>query len=226
MKHRDKKAPPPAKPNPSALPVVVREGDNVAAAVAQTILRPTAQAACTVESFNRGTVEVAALIGELAKQTDAVNGGDLKRAEAMLISQAHALDAIFGYCARRAAVNFGDYLNAGETYLRLALKAQGQCRATLETLAQIKFPSSVAFVRQANIAAGPQQVNNAVTPGPVLEGSRAGETQNEQGRLLEATNAERLDGRTSSEAGKANSSLEAVGAVHRAPDAGRQGEGS
>jgi hypothetical protein len=37
----------------------------------------------------------------------------------------------------------------------LALKAQSQCRATLETLAAIKNPQPVAFVRQANIAHGP-----------------------------------------------------------------------
>ena len=46
--------------------------------------------------------------------------------------------------------------------MRLALKAQGQCRATLETLATIKNPP-VVFARQANIAQGPQQVNNTAT---------------------------------------------------------------
>jgi hypothetical protein len=43
--------------------------------------------------------------------------------------------------------------------MRMALKAQAQCRATLETLATIKNPS-VVFARQANIAQGPQQANN------------------------------------------------------------------
>ena len=55
-------------------------------------------------------------------------------------------------------------------YLRLALKAQSQCRATLATLAAVKNPQPVAFVRQANIAHGPQQVNNAAA----AEASRAG----------------------------------------------------
>jgi hypothetical protein len=35
--------------------------------------------------------------------------------------------------------------------MRLALRAQGQCRATLETLAVMKSPPTV-FARQANIA--------------------------------------------------------------------------
>ena len=42
---------------------------------------------------------------------------------------------------------------------RLALKAQAQCRATIETLTLIKNPTTV-FASQANIAHGPQQVNN------------------------------------------------------------------
>jgi hypothetical protein len=73
--------------------------------------------------------------------------------------QAHTLNAIFNDLARKAAKS--EYINQMESHLRLALKAQGQCRATLETLAAIKNPQPVAFVRQANIAHGPQQVNNS-----------------------------------------------------------------
>lgn len=80
--------------------------------------------------------------------------------KATLTAQAAAFDAIFTELARRGALNLGEYLSASETYLRLALKAQSQCRATLETLAEIKNPHPVAFVQQANIAHGPQQVNN------------------------------------------------------------------
>ena len=72
-------------------------------------------------------------------------------------------------------------MNAAETYLRLALRAQAQCRATLETLAVIKNPQPVAFVRQANIANGPQQVNNA--PAQPGESSRARESENQQNKL-------------------------------------------
>src|SRR5262249_46188418 len=51
------------------------------------------------------------------------------------------------------------------------LKAQAQCRAALETLVDMKNPAPFAYVRQANIAHGPQQVNNA--PPPAAEPSRA-----------------------------------------------------
>ncbi len=51
-------------------------------------------------------------------------------------------------------------MGTAETLLRLALKAQSQCRTTLLTLAEIKNPRPIAFVNQANFAHGPQQVNN------------------------------------------------------------------
>jgi hypothetical protein len=75
-------------------------------------------------------------------------------------AQAVALDAIFNEMARRAALNMGEYINATEVYLRLGPKAQAQCRATLQTLFEMKNPQPIAFVKQANIANGPQQVNN------------------------------------------------------------------
>jgi hypothetical protein len=50
-----------------------------------------------------------------------------------------------------------EHINAAEIYLRLALKAQTQCRTTVETLIRDRS----TFVSQANISSGPQQVNNA-----------------------------------------------------------------
>lgn len=62
--------------------------------------------------------------------------------------------------ARRAALNMNGHLDATDELLRLALKAQAQSRATVEALAEVKNPRSVAFVKQANIAHGHQQVDN------------------------------------------------------------------
>jgi len=53
------------------------------------------------------------------------------------------------------------YVPVAEPYLRLALKAQSQSRASIESLAQIKNPP-VVYARQAYLANGPQQVNNGV----------------------------------------------------------------
>ena len=130
-------------------------------------------------------------------------------AEATLVAQADTLDAIFNELARRAALNMGEYLGATETYLRLALKAQSQCRATLETLAAIRNPP-VIYARQANVTTGPQQINNGVAAP-----TRGRESETAQTQLLEATDGKRLDTGTASAAGGCNSSLEAVGAIDR-----------
>jgi mRNA-degrading endonuclease RelE of RelBE toxin-antitoxin system len=63
---------------------------------------------------------------------------------------------IFTRLSLRAHNNFGQYMKAAETYLRLALKAQSQCRATLETLAEIKNPRPYIQNNRAEY----QQVNN------------------------------------------------------------------
>lgn len=212
-----------SKRNPNELKVYVKPGDNEAAALAQSYLRPTVHAASLVRDYNKHSDEsgpdINALVAELTVQTEVASGGDLRRAEAMLLAQAHSLDAIFGNLARRAAANAGKYMGAFETYLRLGLKAQSQCRATLETLAVIKNPPNVAFVQQANIAHGPQQVNNG--PAPAGDLSRAGESENQQSKLLEAQHGERLDTGKTGTASAANPLLETVEAIHWTKNSGR-----
>ena len=84
--------------------------------------------------------------------------GDLSKIEEMYISQAVALEAMFTSLARRAKAQ--EKLLQYETHMRFALKAQNQCRATLQALVQLKQPSNTTFVKQDNIAQGHQQVNN------------------------------------------------------------------
>jgi hypothetical protein len=50
------------------------------------------------------------------------------------------LNTIFTNLSHRAHLNQGQYLDATERHMRLALKVQGQCRATLATLATVKNP--------------------------------------------------------------------------------------
>lgn len=160
-----------------------------------------------------GELQLAECVHALRDKTRAVNRGDLSAAEAMLMEQAAALNAIFGELARRSALNLGEYMDAADRYMRLALKAQTQCRATLETLATIKNPPTV-FARQANIAHGPQQVNNGVS-GPERAGARthAGETDSAKTELLGASDGERLDTGATSASGRGNPPLETVGAI-------------
>ena len=164
----------------------------------------------------QGALSLTDMVDSLREHGEAVNRGDLSSAERMLSAQAVALNAIFGEMARRAALNMGENLPATEAYMRLALKAQGQCRATVETLATLKNPP-VVFARQANFANGPQQVNNGLpSPHP---GTRALETQSAPNELIEKSPHEctPMDTRTTTAASRANPRLEPLGAVYR-PD--------
>jgi hypothetical protein len=105
------------------------------------------------------------------------------------------------------------------TLASIALRAQSQCRATWETLATIKNPPMMGYVKQANIAHGPQQVNNATAPGS--QASRARENPNLQNKLLEEKDGERLDTGATGTAGKADPAMATVGAIDRTKDANR-----
>ena len=146
----------------------------------------------------------------LNTQVKEVQAGNLGSVERTLVAQANTLDAIFNELASRAARNMGEYLNATETYLRLALKAQTQCRATLETLAAIKNPP-IIYARQANVTTGPQQVNNTIAPN-----TRERETENAPTQLFEAQHGERLDSRTTGTASGSDPAMATLGTGDRA----------
>ena len=83
--------------------------------------------------------------------------GDIAFASRMLAAQAVTLDTMFTELARRAALNMGEYLNAAEQYARLALKAQGNSRATLEALAKLHQPREQT-VRHVHVNQGGQAI--------------------------------------------------------------------
>jgi hypothetical protein len=126
----------------------------------------------------------------IAKVNDLAKGG-IAQLEQHLLCEVVALEAIFGEMARRAALNMGTHIGPMEVYMRLALKAQSQCRTTIDTLAEIKNPrpvylnpknvNNVAGNQQLNSTEGPQQVNNgAASP-------RVEEKQIPENKLLEAS---------------------------------------
>ncbi len=92
-------------------------------------------------------------IGELSTRSVKDNSKDL---EYMLTSQAIALDSIFNRLAIQAHASIGKHPKVVDTYLRLALKAQSQCRATAEALAVLKSPRQ--YIKQTNVA-GAMQIN-------------------------------------------------------------------
>jgi len=164
-----------------------------------------------------GEQNVADLNDEIRQKVERVWAGDMQGVEAMLVGQAISLQAVYANFAYRAALQVGDPAGATETYMKLALKAQSQCRATLETLVAIKNPT-VVYARQANVTSGPQQINNGIPTRAVEEGEIA---QNQ----LSGENGHELlpDSRTQSIESRAHSTLEALGSINRPKNSRRQG---
>ena len=158
-------------------------------------------------------IDVPGLLATLRGYASAINEGDLSRAEAMLINQADALQALFVNLTERSLRQ--EYLVHAEGFMRLALKAQSQCRATLETLSNVKNPP-VVYARQANVTTGPQQINNGV------DLSRVRENVNARNQLVGAADELRQDTRASGSAVKDDPPLEAVVEVYGAENDGGQ----
>ena len=194
--------------------------------MAEVATEPAAAAAAVSHWMTQGTfgpTDVGDLAAVLRDSVKAAQDGRLAEYEGMLGAQAYALNAIFLEMTRRAALNLGTHLGATEQYMRLALKAQSQARTTIETLAEVKNPRPIAFVRQANIAQN-QQINNGeataveqTPPAPAIE--------RPQTKLLETSNVTRLDTRAQSGTGRSHPPLEAVGSVDRPKVRRRQGAG-
>lgn len=177
--------------------------------------QPETRAAQTIQMYQDRSADINVLIHELRKQIADTKNGGMSQQEAMLIAQAHTLDALFNSLARRAHADMcgSHLLDAADRYLRLAFKAQAQAVRTIEALGNLKNPR-ISYVNQANIANGPQQVNNVIP--------RAEENQNQPNELSGRTPYELCqDTPTPSPAGRTDPGLEAVGAIHRAKNGER-----
>jgi len=191
------------------LNIVQRPGESDEAMLARTMLDPTVLAGISVlrllnNQLNLGEAEsdLSSLVEELGNQVAAANTGNVDPSVTMLISQAHTLNGIFHSTLQKACNNFGHYPETVERYMKLALKAQSQCRSTLQAISKIKNPTIIGYARQANIAHGHQQVNNILVE------------KNLENELLEENSGERLDfGATETAIGN-DPEMETVGAVN------------
>ena len=183
------------------------EADNTKSKVAATIAcEPTFKAALTAQLYapalgqELDTVAMHSKTAELAY--NAKNEG-LGEIEVMMAAQIYALDSIFHYTAGRAKANMGQYPHAADMYMRLALKAQTQCRSTAETLSAIKHPR--AYIRQTNIAQN-QQINNSEN------------FTDQPNELLSEQNHATLDFGGKSASGRTNSGMAALEAINGGKD--------
>ena len=196
---------PPAKRDPNAFEVVASK-DTTSQALAK-LATTSVLSAVTLKRYSGAgdALEVPDLVTEMRKAGDEIVEGNMGRVERMLANQAMTLDAIFNDMAQRSGRQ--DSFKGIEVLMRLALKAQAQARSTAEALALLKNP--MPYIKQANIANGPQQVNNGTS-------SSAGKTQSPPNELLEHQHGNTLDIGATATAGRADPAMEAVGAVHRA----------
>lgn len=209
--------------NPTVLNVTQTSRETEAQASAWAATSPQVNAALVMDAYQGNIlgsdVKLMALIESLNKSTDKTTAGDLSNLEAMLVGQATALQSIFTSLAQRAARS--QQQTHLESFMGLALKAQAQSRATISALVDLKYPRQATFVRQANIAHGPQQVNNGGI-------THAREIESQPNELLEDASYERtqMDTGAKTAATRGDPAMEALEPVHRAAKPRRQSHGS
>lgn len=140
------------------------EGEKLGDTVAKSMLGPNIRhghvAAVFAGNMLNGSGEAVSLMDAaavIAQRASEAMKGDLSFASATLASQAIACDIMFSEFTRRAAYNLNENMDVVERFARLAMKAQSNCRATLETLAKLHQPREQT-VRHININAGGQAV--------------------------------------------------------------------
>lgn len=175
---------------------LVTGSDLVAGAIVQTYLKTT-------------TTDLSAILDALQEQGKAIHQGDMRQVESMLIGQAVALQTMFCDFALRA--KNAKPLKDVQCLAQLALRSQAGSRSTLQTLADVKNPRQVAFVKQTNVA-NTQQVNNGLMPSSHVENITA--TPNEL--LVEENHGSTtLDTRAKTKASRADPAVVTVDGVDR-----------
>ncbi len=133
---------------------------------AALVTSPAFRAAGTIAKIE--DADPPAVYKRLQAQAEEVSRGDLSSVEAQLLAQMQTLNSVFHKFTAKALdlpLHHG-----GETYMRLALKAQIQATRTAEVLGNLKN-APVILANQLNMAQN-QQVNNH----PAANSSQAQET--------------------------------------------------
>lgn len=212
--------------NPASAPAKSQQSsDGVGQGVAKLMISPEMASFRVITQRERSEVmanmDVEVLLGLLREQTHEVQQGDMKLAEAMLINQAVALQSLFVKWTEKGME--AGLLRQQETAFRLALKAQSQCRATLETLSNIKHPP-IVYAKQANVTTGPQQINNGVQPPMAGDNAGAPRKKSRKNKLKEIAHESEqeqwLDAGASRSAGRKDQAAKAMAPLHGAKKRG------
>ena len=197
-------------------PVIVPTGKHQTRLEASTeyLLKPSFLAAKVIDSDKKQLsseyLDLQYTQAMLERSIGEVEQGNLADVEAMLFSQAYALNVMFATLMTRA--NRQEYMPPTQALMSLAFKAQNQSRATLQALVDLKQPRQPTFVKQANISQGHQQVNNL-----------AEKNITSQNELLKDSHAE-LDNGTATTPTGVDTEMEALGKVHGGKNTRRKSE--
>jgi len=149
-------------PRPNTVTIRGEKGTSKARKLARTALSPEFGAMMALSGMNKASgvhadVDLSALHDELmtATRDQSATGTD------RLMAQAMVLDRLFTHLTATAMRQ--KYVSQIAPALTLALKAQAQCRATLQAVSDIRHPRT-QFVREQHVgtqfnANGHQQVN-------------------------------------------------------------------
>lgn len=177
--------------DPSVLEISATK-ENEAKVLAEVITSPEARAAISIQRIDKVS-NVTCILDTLKEQTKAINDNNTNRAESFLISQAHVLDSIFSSLVKRSFNNIeAGFIETGEKYLKLALKAQSQTIRTIEAIGELKNPKNIAYVAQANISGGHQQVNNGSRMETLTGGQNKLSAEGVDNELLQDTRTQGL----------------------------------
>lgn len=145
------------------LEVKPKNGEEHDATIARLALEPGPRHAALGSSFAASlfspnhTIPITESTAVLGDAMARARNGDKALASDILVAQAVALDTMFTELGGRSAANMGQYINAAERYMRLALKAQANCRATLEALAKLHQPREQT-VKHVHVNEGGQAI--------------------------------------------------------------------
>ena len=113
---------------------------------AESLLEPGGLHGIAIGEFvNANDLDIAAqLLPALDDRIAKVVAGDIGDLKGLLVAQLNLLNTVFVTSMMSAKLNQAEFPAAHERYMRLGLKAQTQCRATVETVARLVNPEPPA----------------------------------------------------------------------------------
>jgi len=127
------------KDEETTLKIQAQKGKSESRQKTEVIMRPMIRNGYIVGSlggkhFGTEQPDLTDTVDIMAEACKKVRANDLSDQRDILTSQAMALDAIFTVMIMRSENNLKDYFDASQRFMRMALKAQAQCRTTIEAL--------------------------------------------------------------------------------------------